>query len=182
MYSLTKECGELFDQIGVFNGKALVRMMDAKLLTEIAYALLNGITTTNKQVLDSLYKKYDESFPESDDFRAGIVGAMRTIDRWKALHNGPLARSYMMYSLLLAVMHLSQPVPKLMVYYEIQNPIEIDDDQAIIALSSLADAVEREDPPKELSDFVRACASSTNGSNQRVTRFKTFCSAIALRR
>jgi hypothetical protein len=178
IYSLSRECDRLFKDIGVFGEKAFVRMLDAKLLTEIIHALLNGIRTTNKSALDSLYKNYDAVFPQKDRFHERILSALQLISRWKPLHEGPLAKPYMMYSLVLAVMHLLEPVGVLREHCDIVDSVKIDDDQALVALSELAESVESGQARKELSDFVKASTSKTNVAQERATRFATFCSAI----
>src|ERR1700678_4056909 len=58
----------IFLETGVFKEKQLVRMADNKLLTELCDSFLNGIRTTNKAILDSLYKKRDTVFSEKEDF------------------------------------------------------------------------------------------------------------------
>jgi hypothetical protein len=45
---LSKDLGDAQIEMGAFTQKQLVRMADSKLFTELSHALLNGITTTNK--------------------------------------------------------------------------------------------------------------------------------------
>ena len=43
-------------EMGIFGQKAIVRMGDTKLLAEMCHALIHGIKTTNKKMLDGLYR------------------------------------------------------------------------------------------------------------------------------
>ncbi len=54
IHRLTRDYDKPFEN-GVFAAKQLVRMADAKLLTEVAHAMIHGITTTTKRRLDDLY-------------------------------------------------------------------------------------------------------------------------------
>lgn len=177
IYSLSRACDPLFKGMGIFTEKSFVRMTDAKLLTEIVHALMNGISTTNKKALDSLYKNYDEEFPHEDEYKTRILRALEIVGRWAALHNGPLTKPHMMYSLLLAITHLIEPIERLKQTFDLDAPVEIDDDRAIVALSELADAIESES--EEFKSFVDASTSKTNVKGHREIRFNTFCSAIA---
>ena len=60
----------IFLQTGIFKEKQLVRMADNKLLTELCDSFLNGIRTTDKKILDSVYRDCDEEFRESTSYYA----------------------------------------------------------------------------------------------------------------
>jgi hypothetical protein len=179
IYSLTQRADVIFKEIGTFGEKAFVRMQDAKLFTEIVDAMFYGIRTTNRTMLDSLYRKWDDCFPEKDDFSEYIMAALYKIFDWKEIHNGPLVKPHMIYSLILAVMYLVRPTFPLKDYYPLENPVEIKDDQAILDLSYLADALESENHPTELVSFVDASSSKTNVASNRIERFTTFCRVIS---
>ena len=107
-------------------------MQDAKLLTEIADALMYGIRTTDKKLLDSIYSRYDTCFPEKDDFTERILTAIDKVYHWKEIHNGPLAKPYMIYSLILAVAYVFKPTMPLNDNFHLDSPVEIRDDQALL--------------------------------------------------
>jgi hypothetical protein len=178
VYSLTRDADQLLKEIGTFGEKAFVRMLDAKLFTEIIHALLYGISTTNEKALDRLYNEYDAAFLQKDQMYGLVLEALHIIHRWEAIHNGPLVKPFMMYALLLAVIHLGRPFDTLNEYFQLTGPVDIDDEQAVLGLSQLSDAVESEQPPREYLGFVEASTSKTNVAAQRAIRLKTFCSAI----
>jgi len=78
-------------------------MADTKLLTEICDALINGIRTTNKIILDNLYKSKNDRFPEQTEFDLWITDAVETIRRWTGIHNTSITKPYIIYSLILAM-------------------------------------------------------------------------------
>jgi hypothetical protein len=86
---LSKDLGKIFSDTGIFAEKALVRMADCKLLTEITHAVKHGITTTNKFSLNSVYKEFDKAFPDERELRSQIDDAFSQIVEWTELHNGP---------------------------------------------------------------------------------------------
>jgi hypothetical protein len=60
-------------------------MGDNKLLTELADSFLNGIRTTNKEILNTLYREKDDQFPEQDDLSGRILPAFNTFRHWEDL-------------------------------------------------------------------------------------------------
>jgi hypothetical protein len=68
---ICKKFGKAFVDIGIFGEKQLVRMADTKLISEICDAMLFGIRTTNKKILDRLYDDRDRAFAEEQDFQNG---------------------------------------------------------------------------------------------------------------
>lgn len=154
-------------------------MADAKLLTEICHAIVNGIATTNARMLDALYKSFDKKFDDEDEMEGAITTALGEIAGWVELHKGPLMKPYQLYSLILAVAHVRTRIPKLQSIFRVKRAKTIDRDVAVKALSDLAEAVEREDEDDdEYSEFVLASTSKTNVKKERETRFTWCCRAI----
>jgi hypothetical protein len=91
---LARRLEAVFLAMGLFGQKQLVRMADIKLLTEICDALLNGIRTTNRSILDKLYLSRNEEFPEQADLGSWIEGAVDTIRSLPAVHNTSIVRPH----------------------------------------------------------------------------------------
>lgn len=174
---LSKTNQPTFRTVGAFSEKQFFRMADAKLLTEICHAIDNGIATTNARMLDSMYKQFDKKFADEDKIEKAIATALGELSGWVELHNGPLMRPYQLYSLILAVAHVRTRLPQLQSVFHVNRALTIDRDEAVQALSVLAEAVEREDED-DYSEFVFASTSKTNVKKERETRFVWFCRAI----
>ena len=154
-------------------------MQDAKLLTEITHALQDGITTTSKKSLTKIYKELDSEFPMKEKYRKRLDGAFGSYWEFEEIHNGPLTKSYVVYSLILALIHVRRPVTKLNGAFELKRGRTIDRGVALGGLLRLAEALEeKEDHSGPLRPFVDACMKQTNVKAQRETRFEWLCRAL----
>jgi hypothetical protein len=179
VYRLTKEYAEALETIGVFREKALTRMADAKLLTEVSHALLHGITTTAAKELGSLYSNNDEKFAEAATVKKRITYALDQLIAFKDLHDTALMKPYQVYSLSLALAHTRFNVPALKDVYEIAGNKLPAESTIVENLSKLAAAVDDSTTaPKKYAAFISASESKTNTGDHRQTRFKWFCRAI----
>lgn len=70
-----------------------------------------GIRTTNKSILDALYRSRDKEFPEEPQLGPWIEEAVDTVRDLSAIHGTSLMRPHIFYSLILAVIHLARVVP-----------------------------------------------------------------------
>jgi hypothetical protein len=98
-------------------------------------------------------------------------------------------RPYIVYSLLLAILHMDEPVQMLANVYQRTEPHRFERDLVTTNLSRLAEALEDPEETLEESDsaseserkirtFVQACSSRTNVKSQREIRFRTLCEAL----
>lgn len=170
IYRMTRKFDETFRNIGTFTEKQLNRMNDAKLLSEIVYALLNGISTTKSRELDKLYSDHDKQFDEADQFEANLTEAIDNILQWKPLHGGALMKPYHLYALILALTHRLHPVGSLLKEYQ-PTDTRIDLDVVLPNLSTLAEAAEDPETESRFNEFVQAGAEKTNVGEQRRKRF-----------
>lgn len=175
---LARDFGESFLKMEVFRERQLVRMADAKLITEISHALLHGISTTNKPKLDQLYKSRDGSFAEERVFDRRFRGAMDVMASLTEIHGTELMKPYQVYALLLAIMHLHDPVESLQGVARATARHRLNRERAIANLTVLADAVEQDAEAGDYGAFVRASATRTNVADQRSTRFRWLYGAL----
>lgn len=164
-------------QFGTFSEKQVVRMLDAKLITEIVHADIHGITTTNASALDKLYKAHDASFNEEAVITTDLGAATAFMAQWPDLHKGPLSKPYQVYSLILAIGHIRRSVPMLEPLFT-SPQINISAAEALPALTQIAEAIEQDDTSGPYAEFVAASTDRTNVKSQRETRFKWFCRAL----
>jgi hypothetical protein len=185
IHSLTREYDTAFRNAGVFNEKQLNRLADAKLLTEIAHALDNGISTTSKMSLDSIYKKYNVDFPKARQFDEMIRFGLDAILGSGDLRNTELMKPYNVYSLCLAFIQFSG---RQIVAGDPNLPAvrAFERDEPLYNLSVLAAAVADDqgagtkiDPHfEDYSGFIEATRERTNVSSQRRRRLEYFLAAL----
>ncbi len=179
--SLAKRQESVFLNIGLFSQKQLVRMADTKLLTEICDALMNGIRTTNKSILDNLYRSKNDKFMEQSEFNLWITEAVDTVRRWAGIHHTSLMKPYIIYSLILAVIHTVRVVPALQPSSPRNELMQIDMGPAEVNLTALSAALDYDETPQDFADFVNACSAKTNVKEQREIRFRWLCRALVER-
>lgn len=181
IYRLCRDFDVIVTNIGTFTQTRLVRMSDAKLYSEIVHALVHGIQTTGKRNLDQLYREFDNDFRHLKSFEKKFDEAMRFVGGLLDLHNGPLMRPHMLYSLILAIMHFIEPLETLEdVAPTTEAPTRDLNSRAISILSELAVSVDFdvEDAPQHLMPFVSASRAKTNVKQQRKTRFVWIYNAL----
>ena len=179
VYELARDYSEQIFKMGVLNQKQIVRMQDTKLFGEAIHAMLYGIKTTKKEELNRLYKEMDKEFPISEEYRARIDRAMEWIASMPEMHNSNLMKANVFYTLLLAVIHMTKPVPALQDAFPLERPVAFDEDIAKSNLSALSEAVDsawRTDA--QFHQFYGACESRTNVESQRKIRFQWLCKAL----
>ncbi|MGB9072124.1 MAG: DUF262 domain-containing protein [Terriglobales bacterium] len=168
----------IFLETGVFREKQLVRMGDNKLLTELCDSFVNGIRTTSKQILDSLYKNRDETFPERDDFYERLTTTFTRIRKMDAIHQTALMKPYMVYSLAQSITHSLKPIRKFNKLFKSPKLKSLDFTTVLPNLSALAQAAEQEEAEGKFADFIKASNEKTNTRENRIARFKWFCRAL----
>lgn len=184
MRNLSADYGEAFRQAGTFGQKALVRMQDQKLLTELSAAYFSGIATTNKATLNGVYRDHDkeEHFTESmrDDLDGRIRAGLDQLFAWEDLYGTPLMKPHQVYSLALAVMHVQTPVDRLVSDTTVRGADVADESQIVYNLTRLAEGLELDDEELtgDLRPFLRASSSKTNVRAQRQARFEWFYWAL----
>ncbi len=168
-----------FLAMGTFREKQLVRMADNKLLTELCESFLSGIRTTNKKILDAIYRKFDGEFPQRGDWRSRLLEAFDTVRGFDAIYGTALAKPHMMYSLAQAVAHVRRPVAKFEGLFRSPRLRDVSAREAVANLTALLQALEaEEDDSTRYSRFVAASKEKTNVRENRRVRFKWFCKAL----
>jgi Protein of unknown function DUF262 len=168
----------IFLETGVFKEKQLVRMSDNKLLTELCDSFVNGIRTTSKGILDSLYRTRNEGFSEQDDFYNRLTSAFSLVRKMEALHETALMKPHMVYSLAQAITHTLKPVRKFKKLFRSPKLRSLDLNTAMPNLTTLAEAAGQDEAEGKFTDFIKASNEKTNVRENRVVRFKWFCRAL----
>jgi uncharacterized protein with ParB-like and HNH nuclease domain len=180
LHRLAIDLDAVWELTGVFTEKQLVRMADNKLLAEICHAMMHGITTTNKRSLDKLYADNDEEFEDEEDFEDRITKAVVTLGEWDELHNSSIMKPFQVYSLLLAIIHVTEPIDELQASFQVDDAVEIDKDAVVPRLSRLARAIDEEAETGKYAAFYAASSGGTNVKATRETRFEYYCKALTV--
>ena len=178
IYHLSSMSDTVLSAMGVFTQRQLVRMQDMKLFSEVTHALIEGIMTTNKRLLDQLYRRNDDRFPSADQYGSWIAAALEQLLDMRRLWGTPLVKPYCTYSFLVAAIHAAQDVPALRAFLGpgavSLAPAEATQDR----LLGVVDALEDRDTTGPYGPFVRATLSQTNVKQQRLTRASLFFDAL----
>lgn len=183
---LTTEYTDPFLTAGVFNDRGLIRMADAKLLTEICHAFFYGISTTNSRSLDRAYREHDKEFDEEDALSDRLKRALGFVLSFENFHGGPLfAKTYEFYSFVLAVLHVDESIPSLKGQIKLAKTKRlkkstIEENLSQMEAALLADE-EEEEVDDKFEEFVEASETRTNVKDQREIRTQWFCDALTTR-
>jgi hypothetical protein len=176
----TEKYSDAFVQLGVLTKKSVVRMGDAKLIAELVPALLNGITTTNKNTLNAMYLKHDKGirFEGDKEIRQAIDTAMNEILALEGIGSTALMKTHVFYSLVLAVIRVRLAWPALRYVSNTPRRAASLAENATENLTALAAALDDPDAHTEYEKFVEASAERTNVKAQRETRVRWLVAAL----
>lgn len=174
---------EVLFKLKLLSQRDLIRMADLRLYAEIALTIDSGFQTVKGEQLNRLYKKYNSSFEEADEFRAKIdYGINFFLSRPGELHDDAFLRPHVFQSIVLAAIDLkyggalNKEAPKagkgldaLLQKLE-RSPFTID---------TLASSLREPESYPQLHDFVKASTTGTNTKEARATRFLYFRAALS---
>jgi hypothetical protein len=98
---LAHRFSETLRAIGVLSRRDMIRMGDSRLYSEIVHTIVNGFVTTKGPQIDALYRKFNSTFEEEDQYflylELGIDQAARVVSDGER----ELQRGYMFQTLAL---------------------------------------------------------------------------------
>lgn len=175
---VTERYENTLKSIGVFTEKQLSRMQDSGLLSEIVMTMLTGIKTASQSLLNKFYTDKDAEFPEEQDMSTRIDQAFTHILRWEQIHNTTLMKPFQFFTFFLAISHALKPLSVLNSVYQASALRTFNDDIVLANLGAISEALDAEDPPEFLINFVSASRAGTNTKINREMRFKTYSTAM----
>ena len=179
IHKLSRTYDQNLLDLGVLGEKQLTRMADTKLYSEIIHALLNGITRTNAKILDKLYESRENEFHEIGEVAKKLEYAIDFILNITDIHKGPLMRPYNFYSLVLAIIHMRNPVKSFLPLYQPQIPYNCDSNVVVANLTLLVQVLETpEEADGKFKEIISATSSGTNFKENREKRFTWLCKAL----
>jgi hypothetical protein len=174
---LTEQWAEPLKAMGVLTERAISRMDDAELFTEVLFAYENGIQSRSQKKLDNFYQQHEKD-ASLDQYESYLKEAMNDLLRWEGIHNGPLLASYSFYSLVLALIHLRHPSSQLLSVFD-PSGLSIRDDAVVLNnFGTLVNALEAPSSNDNLKSFVTAYSKSTTKKIPRETRMRFLCRAL----
>lgn len=169
----------LFKEIGTFKKKQFDRRRDVQLLTEILEAMVNGISTAKSDVLEKFFEQHDPSFSEAESCRKRLANARNYLAQVDGLAGTSLSKPYQLFSMILAIMHSLQQLPKFKAAFPGATapfpPAQFSNRLApLAAVLEVEEAAALSTQQHRWIAFYRASAEGTNVSDARIERFLTY--------
>lgn len=171
---------QILKDLGTFSESQLSRMEDARFIADICVGMVEGIVSASESKIDKLYSEYDDPelpFNLEAEFERRISTAMSQVLLFKEVLGDELKKKYQLYCLLLACMHVVQPIEALQQTF--QSDGGAISDRAVTRLSGLAQAASTgEAKTKAAKDFILASSKTTDREGPRAERFKILCNLL----
>jgi hypothetical protein len=164
-------------RLKIFTEKNILRMQDLKLYTEIVHAIMYGVSTTNKEKLDKIYRDNDKSFDQEGFVKERIEPALGLVGKLDFLEDTNLSKPYQVYSLALAFVRvISERVNPAERIEELFNMDRLEG--KLTEMSAELDSPIEEIRNPLRREFVEASTERTNVKEQRERRIEALCNAI----
>jgi hypothetical protein len=178
---LADTLNEFFVSFGVFTYRQIVRMADAELLTESVLAIERGVISTSATDLKSVYKHYDEGFPDAQRYREYIGQAFDFIGgELSALRGTHMMKPYALHSLVTALIHCRFGISQIEQQFLVSplNAFARDPRAAAESLLALAQAHEAKETDGQYATYVWGCLGGTNRIGRRTARVAAILRAL----
>lgn len=178
---LSDQYSQVLKDIGVFSERALSRMSDSSLFSEVVMAMYRGIENASETKLDNFYREHDEVFADQAEVEKRLEHGMSQLLEWVEIHKSALMKPYSFYSLLLAILHVQRPIDVLLDTWpgNADSNISLLENSLVVEnLSILAAALEEPPQYPQLKEFVEANQAATNRIRTRSVRFGYYCQAL----
>ena len=176
-YSLAHEHLEFWRRHKLFTERAVARMLEVELTSELIIAQIDGLQDKKKSI-DSFYAIYDEEFKLRHQNEVRFRKTIDTINDsiGDVLKESAFNRAPLFYSLHCAVFHRMFGLPN----EEIQTPkkhLTADErhnlKMSVLQLSEKIEATRHNEPvPKKYLPFIAACLRQTDNLQPRRTRLQ----------
>lgn len=175
---------ELLEQFRILSPKVLARMGDAEYIADLAVVIDRGLTSKTAPLIESMYKNYNESFVDKNDFDERIDYFFEFLRmNLSVLRDSFIMKSYVIHSLFCALMALKYGFPGSDVLenelgFRANANFRPNLDTLIPKLAALAEAHEVQDDEGPYEAYVTACVSTTTKQPQRTVRTKELIKAF----
>lgn len=180
---LIKKYSPMFLTFKILSKRALSRMADADLMTELTQILVSGVTGRKIKALDHLYKNNDKTFANKDELLSKMEAILNYIkDSLPDVGNSGYLTGYMLYSLFgaLAINRYGNIATDNNYFDELPSIGQFSSDsvQASQKILEMFSAIDRKDLTGEFGEFVNACSRNTDSLKQRQARIKWLAKAL----
>jgi len=176
---MSEQYAQILKDLVVFSESQLARMEDAKFISDLCLAFINGIESASESKLNNLYKSKDSEFPEQQDFTYKLKYIFDNILSWKPIHGGPLMKKYNLFTLALAITHWQNPLNNIRPIFDIsRQQVKFDTQIILTNLTALASAQDEEQFNGPYGSFVEAASKTTDRKAQREERVRWLCRAL----
>lgn len=163
--------------VGVLSRRDIIRMGDGRLYSEIVHTIVNGFVTTKGPQIDALYKKYNSTFEEEDEYFQYLEVGIERAAQEAAGGERELQRGYMFQSLALIFIDrqfdLGLKQKAVEAAPEVAAAIQVDAPDLAILIDALRDP----EAHPILAEFVEA-TKGTNVGRAKAVRFLYLDAAI----
>lgn len=178
---LSDQFDEFFTAFGVFTRRQIVRMADAELIADCVLALERGIISTSGSTLKELYERYDDSFPNYDEYRRKLEETIGfIISDLEPLRNSFLMKPYAVHSLITALMHCRFGIAEITQSMGVQSigTFARNSQEATATLLEIARAHEAKETEGPHGHYVWGASAGTNRAPRRLARIKAILKAL----
>ncbi|WP_082478723.1 DUF262 domain-containing protein [Methylobacterium sp. Leaf102] len=180
IHSLATEYKDAFFRAGLLSRRDLIRMADYKFITDIAFAINNGIHTTKSKELDSIYAKYDKDFPFQDHIYSTIKLGLDALLSLVEYYGTDFFKAHVAYAIVLAAIALNQGDGPVLQSIAGFHPDQYHDIE-VLRLPDLISLLAAEYDDSLTHPFYVACSQKTNVKEPRCIRTAYFFNALRLR-
>ena len=180
---LSDNLNEFFVEFGVFTDREILRMKDAEFLSEVSLSIEKGIVSLSPRQLDNIYKGYDESFAQRNEYLEKINSAFSfIITELEPLRKTFMMKSYALHSLVVALISAKYGIANMHEQFN-AAPIGVftrNKELACERLLALAQAHETKDLNGPYGAYVKATSSSTTKAPNRTIRTGIILEALGI--
>jgi len=171
----------ILEEYGILTTKQIVRMADVELIAEFVIIIDRGLINRSEKAIDDLYKKYEDTFPNEEDYVRLINGFfMLLVSDFGALRNSFIMKTYAIHSFFAAYVHIKRGIPRGIEDIGIPSrgkDIKCDAD-TVAKLLAISDAHETKDVDGAYGKYVQAALSTTTKVAQRKARTQVLVNVL----
>lgn len=178
---LADRLNQFFVSFDVCTNRQILRMADAELITEFVLAIERGVISTSASDLRSVYKQYDDNFPQADEYRNCVTEAVNFIGaELGALRGTHMMKPYALHSLVTALIHCRFGIPQIEQQFRVPRlrRFALDPRAAGETLLALAQAHEAKEIDGQYATYVWGCLGGTNRIGRRTARVAAILRAL----
>lgn len=171
----------LLSEWDIFTTRQIVRMADAAFIADLVLAMQEGVVSTSDAKLHSLYKNFDNSFPQAENFEMALDEIFKVIAQDLSQIRGSfMTKPFALHALCCAIYHNKVGLvgfTETTGIAPIGRSIGCSSDRATANLLELAAAHESKDMTR-FPEYVAAMSEGSNREKQRKERITILCRAL----